>query len=231
MILFEIFGNENHALYQFLAVQNGSRQYDFLRSIVTVAVAADKAFLSQQVIKALNYQAITCLHTNAGEFRPCVVEIKSGDVVEFRTPAPHQVQALMDDLVNYVNRIWETADPVVLAAFVLWRLNVIHPFINGNGRTARATAYFVLCVKFGGLLPGTKTLPELISRERPRYVDALRQADQSAKSGQLDLSALHALLVELLEEQLRSATAQGTGEPSQESESGPLLLPPPTEFS
>jgi Fic family protein len=65
----------------------------------------------------------------------------------------------MDDSVNQVNLWWQSADPVALATFVLWRLNNIHPFINGNGRTARAATYFVLCVKAGGWLQGTTILP------------------------------------------------------------------------
>ena len=55
----------------------------------------------------------------------------------------------MDDFVNLINLYWESGDTVRLSAEVLWRLNFIHPFINGNGRTARAACYFVLCVKCG----------------------------------------------------------------------------------
>ena len=43
----------------------------------------------------------------------------------------------MDAFVDEVNRRLETADVLTLAAYCLWRLNHIHPFINGNGRTAR----------------------------------------------------------------------------------------------
>lgn len=111
----------------------------------------------------------------------------------------------MDDFINTVNRTWESADALALSAFVLWRLNHIHPFINGNGRTARAASYFVLCVKLGFWLPGATILPELLRRERPRYVEALRAADASIKAGSLDLSQLHALMAELLEEQIASA--------------------------
>ncbi len=111
----------------------------------------------------------------------------------------------MDDFVNQVNRNWDRLDAVVLAAYVLWRLNHIHPFINGNGRTARAACYFVICVKSGGLLAGSPILPELLKHNRTEYVDALRAADDSLKVGPLDFSILHALLVRLLGEQIASA--------------------------
>ena len=110
----------------------------------------------------------------------------------------------MDDLVNIVNRNWEAHDEVALATYVLWRLNFIHPFINGNGRTARAACYFVLCLKLGGLInEGEMILPELLVRDRAEYVAALKQADAPLKVGQLaNLAPLHNLVQRLLNEQL-----------------------------
>lgn len=200
MILFELTQNENNPVYQGLEIANGNRQYDFLHSIVNAALSIGRPFLSQQIIRALNYHAIACLHTHAGEYRPCPVTV--GNYVP---PDHYRVQALMDNFVNTVNRHWGEADEVVLASYVLWRMNNIHPFINGNGRTARAACYFVLCVKSGGLLPGDTTLPELIKRNRPEYVAALQAADASIAGGRLDLSVMHALLTRLIGEQLQSA--------------------------
>ncbi len=200
MILYELTGTEAHPIYQALEISNGNRQYDFLLSIVEMATAIGRPFLSEHVIKALNFQAITCLHTNAGEYRPCQVFVGT------HTPPEHyRVDALMEDFVNYVNRHWSESDAVALAAFVLWRLNFIHPFINGNGRTARAACYFVLCLHHGQLLPGKTILPELIKRDRNEYVEALQAADQSLQTGQLDLTALHMFLEKLIQEQIQSA--------------------------
>lgn len=200
MILFEITGTEGDPNYQALEISNGARQYDFLRSITILSIKMERPFLSQQIIKALNYHAITCLHTNAGEYRPCPVEVGP-----YKPPAHHRVGALMDDFVNIVNRQWETADAVVLASFVLWRLNHIHPFINGNGRTARAASYFVLCVKSGGWLPGATILPELLRQNRADYVAALKDADEQAIAGKQDyLSSVHALISRLIAEQMAS---------------------------
>jgi hypothetical protein len=196
MILFELLGNEAHPVYQDLQVSNGSRQYDFLQALVRVSLEIQKDHLSLGVIKALNFHAITCLHVSSGEYRPCTVTV--GD---YHPPQPHQVAARMEDFVDTVNRHWEKSDPVGLAAFVLWKLNGIHPFINGNGRTARAACYLVLCLKLSRWLPGTTILPELIRRDRDDYVAALKVADQTN-----DLSQLHALLSKLLSEQIQSSS-------------------------
>ena len=204
MILSELVrGNEDHPAYRALEVANGGRHYDFLQSVVETAVAVGKPFLSQTVIKAINYHAIACLHPYAGEYRPCAVTVGDHD-----PPDHYRVNALMDDFVNEVNRYWDDLDEVSLAAFVLWRLNWIHPFINGNGRTARAACYFVLCVKLGGWLPGTIILPELLRRpeNRDRYVQALRHADTTEWNGDMHdfLSPMTQLLFELLHEQQSS---------------------------
>jgi Fic family protein len=223
VIVYELVNTEANPVYQALEVSNGNRQYDFLRSIVQASLDVGKPFLSQQVIKAFNFHAITCLHAYAGEYRPCAVEISSGPGTppQYVPPAHYRVQALMDDFVNTVNRSWDqNIDPIALATFVLWRINNIHPFINGNGRTARATCYFVLCVAAGGLLPGTKILPELIRQNRQAYCDALQLGHDSFARGQLDLTVLHALVSQLVDEQLKS-TAQA---PSPTS-GAPILLP------
>ena len=202
MILFELTQSEAHPVYQALEIANGGRQYDFLRSMVVASIEMGRPFLSQSLIKALNFQAITCLHISAGEYRPCGVTV--GD---HRPPEHYRVDALMEDFVNSVNRAWHEADPVVLASAALWQLNYIHPFINGNGRTARAICYFVLCVKLGGWLPGDVILPELLRRNRDKYIEALRQVDASLKTG-LDFAPLHALISGLLAEQIGSTNGQ-----------------------
>ena len=203
MILFELVGSESHPAYQDMEIANGNRQYDLLRSIVIASLQVEKLFLSQHVVKALNFHAITCLHTSAGEYRPCPVTVGS-----YQPPEHYRVPDLMEDFVNSINRSWEQSDAVLLATVVLWRLNFIHPFINGNGRTARAASYFVLCLKAGGWLPGETILPELLRLNRADYVTALKAGDQSYLAGNLDLTLLHSLVSRLLQEQLASTTAQ-----------------------
>lgn len=209
MILHDLVGSESNPIYQKLEIENGARQYDFLRSIVEVSIQAGRPFLSQAIIRSLNFHAITCLHVNAGAYRPCEVTVGS-----YSPPAQFQVAGLMDDFVSQVNRHWTELDPVALAAFVLWKLNNIHPFINGNGRTARASCLYVLCVTTGGWLPGEPILPELIKRDRDDYIRVLREVDLSAISGRVNLPAisgrvnlrpLHEFLQVLLDEQMKSA--------------------------
>jgi fido (protein-threonine AMPylation protein) len=216
VIVFELVQTENHPVYQTLQVSNGNRQYDFLRSIIQASVDMRKLFLSQHIIKALNFHAITCLHAYSGEYRPCPVTVGQHTPPEF-----YRVPALMDDFVNVVNRSWETTDPVVLATYVLWRINNIHPFINGNGRTARAACYFALCLKSGGWLSGNTILPELIRQNHAAHVAALQVAhDTFRMTGAPDLTLLHALIAQLVAQQIQTASP-----PQSQPTSGPLTTP------
>ncbi|MCY4304068.1 MAG: Fic family protein [Aestuariivita sp.] len=200
MIIHDLTGQETHTSYQNLAASNELRHYEFLRSIVEAALALDKQFLSQTVLKALNFHAIACLHSNAGMYRPCRVTV--GNKNDF--PEPWQIPDLMDDFVNSVNRRWTDSDALYLAAFVLWRLNWIHPFINGNGRIARAACLFVLCLKSGGWPPYSPILPELIRQNRDKYIDILKVIDKSNCNGELDLQPIIVFLFKLLQQQVDS---------------------------
>ncbi len=171
MVLSEICGEDAPA-YEILTRQNLTRQYSFLESIIAAALTVGQPLISRTVICALNHHAISCLHSHAGQFRPCDVTVGA-----FTPPQHYRVPTLMDDFVNEVNRRWETSGAIQLAAYCLWRLNFIHPFINGNGRTARALCYGVICLKVGALLPGTPLLPELIRQNRPALIAHLRDAD------------------------------------------------------
>ena len=71
MILMELTGSEAHPIYQQLAVENGNRQYDFLKSLVIACISTGRPSLSHDVLKALNFHSIACLHAHAGQYRPC----------------------------------------------------------------------------------------------------------------------------------------------------------------
>lgn len=175
MILSNLPGGEDNSVYQQLAAQNGIRHYDFLYSIVGTAIATQQPFLSQTLLKALNYHAIVCLHEFAGEYRPCKVTVGNRDF----PPEHWKVPDLMDQFTNTVNRYWHETDPFVLAAYVLWRLTHIHPFINGNGRTARAACLFVLCAKQNQWIPTEEILPNLIKQNQDQCIALLRKADDT----------------------------------------------------
>ena len=110
----------------------------------------------------------------------------------------------MDRFVSTVQENWYIWSSTELAAYGLWRLNWIHPFIEGNGRTARAACYLLLSVRSGALLPGRKIVPERIRDTRPQYEAALVAADRAWDAGHLDFSVMEEYLAGLLQAQLEN---------------------------
>jgi len=165
--------------------------------------------LRSSTILQLHRIALNRLSGYAGVFRPAGVDIGGS---KHKPVEAYLVPTRVEEMCDYVAENW-SKPPIHLTAYILWRLNWIHPFTDGNGRTARAVAYMVLCIRLGYRLPGTKTIPELIAIDKDPYYAALEAADDG------DLAVLEKLLAALLAKQLydvhRTAT-EGNGDESPE---------------
>jgi Fic family protein len=114
-------------------------------------------------------------------------------------PSPVEVPALMGDFAAWLGSAPNSPE----AAFDAHRrLVVIHPFNDGNGRTARLLMNLVL---IRGGYPPIAVRPE----DRPAYIEALQiQADDAgSRFNQLLYARLDSTLIEFLSV-LRSATPQ-----------------------
>ena len=78
---------------------------------------------------------------NAGTYRSVQVMIKGS---KFSPPAPYLVPKQMEDYFYWYSTHKKNVHPVVLAAEMHERLVTIHPFIDGNGRTARLVMNLLL---------------------------------------------------------------------------------------
>lgn len=183
--------------------RNGILQFDAACGIISEALEAIKSGnrwrLRVSHIMAFHGIALKGISPHAGITRPSKVEI-SGSSHE---PVPaHLVMNLLEELCDYVNENWEESSHIHLASYVMWRLNWIHPFSDGNGRTSRICSYLILCIKIGSLLPGKKTIPDQIVDNRKPYFDALEAADSSYKNGVIDVTEMEELLTGMLAAQL-----------------------------
>lgn len=163
-----------------------------------------------QIVKSLNGYAFALgRHNNrsAGRLRACGMFTANrgpcgGVIVRRRAPGRLALPHLMSVIIDDMDRAWGKVDPVALATFALWGINYSHPFEDGNGRTARAASYLVLCLALGGWLPGNAILPALLVRERDEYVEAVCDAHGRLPDGTHDLSRLHSMVCRLLWEQV-----------------------------
>lgn len=117
----------------------------------------------------------------AGRYRgvPVVVAVPATGEVRFRPPDWGQVPRLMADLAAWINSPQaEALMPVLQAGIVHYECVRIHPFVDGNGRTARALATLIL-YKRGFDTRRFFALEEYYNVDRGAYYEALAAADQS----------------------------------------------------
>lgn len=163
------------------------------------ALAGERPFrLRVSHVLEMNRLAVDGLVASAGAFRTVPVGIRNST---HNPPTPDQVPGLVDDMCDYINDNWGSS-PIHLASYLMWRINWIHPFVEGNGRTARMIAYMVLCIRLAHKLPGTSTIPAQIAQGRQPYYDALDEADAADARGTIDVSAMEELVSNLLAKQL-----------------------------
>lgn len=86
-------------------------------------------------------------------------------------PAPEAVPALMHAFATELAKMQANKHPVVLAAYAHRRLADIHPFVDGNGRTARLLMNLIL-VNRGYCVV---SIPPVL---RVAYIDALHAAQR-----------------------------------------------------
>jgi Fic family protein len=192
-----------------LEAENGLRQFDRLAEMIDDGVKGRFRLRPSQLLE-LNRVAVEGLIETPGQIRDFPIEI-SGTT---HLPPNHQlVPGFVDEMCDYVNDNWSTRTPNHLASYVMWRLNWIHPFRDGNGRTSRAASYMILCIRLGFRLPGTPTIPERIAADKNPYYSALDSADSAWNRGMLDVTAMEQLLEAHLAAQLLRVVQVASGAP------------------
>lgn len=157
------------------------------------------------VLREFHRTATLFLLNHPGEFRDCPVEVRKGSEIIHAPPPASEVAGHLETFFEQLEAQWRSKPAEEIGAFCLWMINWVHPFKNGNGRTARAFCYACLCLKLGFVLPGDKTVIDLIMEQRDDYYAALKVADLTfEENGEPDLEPMTEFVDRLLFEQLTS---------------------------
>ncbi|MGO4125732.1 Fic family protein [Inquilinus sp. YAF38] len=189
---------------------NALKQAALVQEMVETYTQTERPFkLRPSTLLTLQRVALEGLSAYAGNWRPAGIAIAGSK----HTPVdaflvPEEIERLCD----YVNDNWEAKSPIHLASYMMWRLNWIHPFVDGNGRTSRAASYLVMCIRLGYFVPGLNTIPDQIISNREPYYEALDAADEADRNGGLDLGRMEALLTGLLAAQLMDVFQRAKGD-------------------
>ncbi len=103
----------------------------------------------------------------AGRFRTGAVRIMGANFVP---PNYIKVPDLIDELIDYTNQHFDKINHVILSAIFHHRFVWIHPFSDGNGRSARLL--FNLLLMNAGYPPAI-----ILKNDRKKYYTALNQAN------------------------------------------------------
>ena len=192
-----------------LEIDNGFRQVDLGIDVIRTFLEPDRPFaLRPSLIQQLQKVAVEGIVPYPGEWRTGPAKITKSNHIP---PDAHLVGYLVQEMCDYVNDNLHEKTAFHLSAYVMWRLNWIHPFPDGNGRTSRMSSYIVLCTSLKTLLPGSPTIFQQIQDDRTTYFRALEYADAAAKAGQIDVSEMESVLRNMLAKQLLSVIEQASG--------------------
>jgi Fic family protein len=143
-----------------------ARAYELM---LTLARQRDTPLLEEQILKLHQLFYALLDEENAGVYRKVSIFITGTDYVP---PAPNEVPSAMKAYVAGMNALRGSVHPIEYAARLHQGLAAIHPFVDGNGRTARLLMNLAL-VQDGF---GIAIIPPV---RRGEYIDALRAAQRA----------------------------------------------------
>lgn len=144
-------------------------------------LAADATVrIDQGLLRAMNSLILEglpeAMSRRRGQYRtgPSLIEDAETREIRYRPPPPTWVPDLMDRLIAHIQQ-WtaeESYPPPIIAALAHAGLVAIHPFEEGNGRTARLLAEMILH-QAGWSAEGMLALNVVLWRNRDGYYQAL----------------------------------------------------------
>lgn len=135
---------------------------------------SDYKIQAENYIRNINRLILKDVNPDCGKYRTKVVNISG---TEWSPPAPIDIPPLMEELSKEIANGPENRSILEFAASNHAKLVTIHPFVDGNGRTARLLLCAILL---------SHEMPAIIVRydDRSRYLDALGKSN-SGQIGEL----------------------------------------------
>ena len=131
-----------------------------------------------------------------------VVNSRTREVV-YTPPAPLEVPHLMREFTEWISNV-EDVSPILMAGITQFQFVHIHPFIDGNGRTARLLSTLIL-YKTGYDFKRLFTISEYYDKDRPSYYQAI----QSVRNNNMDMTAWLEYFVDGLRSQMEEIQEKG----------------------
>ncbi len=144
-------------------------------------VQSEKLKVEEEFIKELHKLTVEKIldPSRCGIYRTTQVVVKNSltGEVTFRPPLPIAVPIQVGELVEFIN---DSGDihPVLKSGSVHYEVARIHPFVDGNGRVARALSTYILFQE-GYDIRKFFSLEEYFDRDAASYYEALQSVGKS----------------------------------------------------
>ena len=125
------------SMHEHLEAVNHQQAIHFIKEVIH-----DQLRFNSHVLKQIHQLILKGIQDqHAGKYREIQVMISGSKHVP---PAPYLLDKLMEDYFLFYEQNLGRLHPVILAAEMHERLVTIHPFVDGNGRTARLVMNLIL---------------------------------------------------------------------------------------
>jgi Fic family protein len=164
--------------------------------------------VTEGLIREIHKRLVKGVRGNAaapGEYRKIqnyVVNSKTGKTI-YTPPPAYEIQSMMQALVDYMNDSDEI-HPVFVSGIAQFQLVHIHPFLDGNGRSARLLSTLCLYRK-GYDFKRLFTISEFYDRNRNDYYSAI----QSVRESKMDMTGWLEYFTHALSEQMQEIKTKG----------------------
>lgn len=163
LVIEEGFTVSGKSLRETLEAKNHPEAIEFVANLAT-----SKKEINEEAVLHIHELIMLGITEDAGRYRTVGVRITGAS---FMPPPSSEVRPRMNELLKWLKDNPDEHSPIELAAVFHHRFVQIHPFVEGNGRTARLLMNAVL---IGNGYPFIAIVPK---RDRQKYLKALMDAD------------------------------------------------------
>ena len=150
----------------------------------------------------------------SGQYRQGIVYVAKKRLnvppeIVYTAPAAIKVPQLMSDLIAWIKQSGrEEINPIIVAGIVHQEIAAIHPFSDGNGRTARALATLILYQR-GYDFRRLFALEDYYNQDRPAYYQAI-DIGKNYEERRIDFTAWLEYFTQGFKEEIDSTKQQVT---------------------
>lgn len=156
---------------------------------------------SVEDLKKIHKTLTFLIEKDAGKFRNHGECVRDGERIIFVAPPENMVNPLMNQLFEWMRKSKETVNPLILSCIFHYEFVFIHPFHDGNGRTARLwqTAILSHWEKAFTYLP----IESMIKKNQEEYYTAIQNCNNVGKSNEF-IEFMLKIISETIDEMMNS---------------------------